>query len=143
MELVKGVPITEFCDDARLTPLDQKRLREAAFDEIQRIIREKEPAKPSTRISESGDALTRRFEAEVSLGQFPHRPQHPRDCAPSRRENPSTVKTLWNVGSVNAIENATTIGSATLGNDIPDSFPLQPASSKRRIGKESFSARIP
>jgi serine/threonine protein kinase/tetratricopeptide (TPR) repeat protein len=33
------------------TPFDGKRLREAAFDEIRRIIREEEPAKPSTKIS--------------------------------------------------------------------------------------------
>ncbi len=33
------------------TPFDQKRLREAALDEISRIIREEEPPKPSTRIS--------------------------------------------------------------------------------------------
>ena len=39
------------------TPIDRQRLREAAFDEIQRVIREEEPSKPSTKISESGDAL--------------------------------------------------------------------------------------
>ncbi len=33
------------------TPFDQQRLREAAFDEMRRIIREEEPPKPSTRIS--------------------------------------------------------------------------------------------
>ena len=35
------------------TPFDQKRLREAAFDEVLRIIREEEPPKPSTRLSTS------------------------------------------------------------------------------------------
>jgi eukaryotic-like serine/threonine-protein kinase len=39
------------------TPLDQKRVREAAYAEILRIIKEEEPPKPSTRLSESGDAL--------------------------------------------------------------------------------------
>jgi eukaryotic-like serine/threonine-protein kinase len=39
------------------TPLDQKRIREAAYAEILRIIKEEEPPKPSTRLSESGDAL--------------------------------------------------------------------------------------
>ena len=33
------------------TPLDPKRLREAGIDEIHRIIREEEPARPSTRLS--------------------------------------------------------------------------------------------
>jgi serine/threonine protein kinase/tetratricopeptide (TPR) repeat protein len=40
------------------TPFDQKRLREAAFDEIRRIIREEEPPQPSTRISTLGDQRT-------------------------------------------------------------------------------------
>jgi serine/threonine protein kinase len=38
------------------TPFDKARLKEAAFDEIRRIIREEEPPKPSTRISTLGDA---------------------------------------------------------------------------------------
>ena len=37
------------------TPFDKKRLREAAYDELLRIIREEEPPKPSTRISSLGD----------------------------------------------------------------------------------------
>ena len=39
------------------TPLDRKRLRSAAYDEMLRIIREEEPPKPSTRLSESGEKL--------------------------------------------------------------------------------------
>ncbi len=39
------------------TPLDRKRMREAAFGEILRIIKEEEPPKPSTRLSDSGEAL--------------------------------------------------------------------------------------
>jgi serine/threonine protein kinase/tetratricopeptide (TPR) repeat protein len=39
------------------TPFDKERLRTAAYDEIRRIIREEEPAKPSTRLSESKDSL--------------------------------------------------------------------------------------
>src|SRR5262245_54138136 len=35
------------------TPFEQKRLREAAFDEVLRIIREEEPPKPSARLSTS------------------------------------------------------------------------------------------
>src|SRR5205807_8211387 len=38
------------------TPFDRERLRTAAYDEIRRIIREEEPAKPSTRISTLGQA---------------------------------------------------------------------------------------
>ncbi len=38
-----------------LPPFDQKRLRSAAYHEIQRIIREEDPPRPSTRISGEGD----------------------------------------------------------------------------------------
>jgi len=40
------------------TPFDRTRLREAAFDEIRRIIREEEPLRPSMRLSTLGEALT-------------------------------------------------------------------------------------
>ncbi|MER3461342.1 MAG: serine/threonine protein kinase [candidate division GAL15 bacterium] len=39
------------------TPIDRKRFAQAAYDEIRRIIREEEPPKPSTRLSDSGAAL--------------------------------------------------------------------------------------
>src|SRR5260370_20243182 len=39
------------------TPLSQKRLKEAAYGEILRMIKEEEPPRPSTRLSDSGDAL--------------------------------------------------------------------------------------
>lgn len=39
------------------TPFDKRRLRSAAWDEILRIIREEEPPRPSTRLSESKDSL--------------------------------------------------------------------------------------
>ncbi|MEK6262212.1 MAG: tetratricopeptide repeat protein, partial [Planctomycetota bacterium] len=39
------------------TPLSSKRMKEAAFAEILRLIKEEEPPKPSTRLSESGEAL--------------------------------------------------------------------------------------
>src|SRR5262249_35864771 len=35
------------------TPFDKDRLREASYDEIRRIIREEEPPKPSTRLSDT------------------------------------------------------------------------------------------
>jgi serine/threonine protein kinase len=37
---------------------EKERLKEASYDEIRRIIREEEPAKPSTRISTLGQAAT-------------------------------------------------------------------------------------
>jgi WD40 repeat protein/serine/threonine protein kinase len=40
------------------TPLDKERLKEASYDELRRIIREEEPAKPSTRISTLGQIAT-------------------------------------------------------------------------------------
>ena len=39
------------------TPLGHKRIKEAAFAEILRLIKEEEPSKPSTRLSESGETL--------------------------------------------------------------------------------------
>jgi len=40
------------------TPFSEKELREAGYIEMQRIIREKEPLKPSTKLSSLGDTLT-------------------------------------------------------------------------------------
>jgi serine/threonine protein kinase len=40
------------------TPLDAEKLRAAGYDEMQRMIREEEPHKPSTRISTLGESLT-------------------------------------------------------------------------------------
>src|SRR5207248_2557751 len=39
------------------TPLSHQRLKEAAYGEILRMIKEEEPPKPSTRLSDSGEAL--------------------------------------------------------------------------------------
>ena len=39
------------------TPLSHKRVKEAAFAEILRLIREEEPPRPSTRLTDSGEAL--------------------------------------------------------------------------------------
>jgi eukaryotic-like serine/threonine-protein kinase len=39
------------------TPLSNKRVKEAAYGEILRLIKEEEPPKPSTRIEDSGEAL--------------------------------------------------------------------------------------
>src|SRR5258705_1522309 len=39
------------------TPLSRKRLKEAAYGEILRLIKEEEPPKPSARLSDSGEAL--------------------------------------------------------------------------------------
>jgi WD40 repeat protein/serine/threonine protein kinase len=40
------------------TPFDKKRFKEAAYEEMRRMIREEEPPKPSTRISTLGQAAT-------------------------------------------------------------------------------------
>ena len=40
------------------TPFDQKRIREAAYEELLEIIREEEPPKPSTRVSTLGEAAS-------------------------------------------------------------------------------------
>ena len=47
-------------------PFDPKRLRSAGYDEIRRIIREEEPAKPSTRLSGLGPAAHRRSRATTA-----------------------------------------------------------------------------
>src|SRR3984893_7970915 len=39
------------------TPLSRKRMKEAAYIEILRMIKEEEPPRPSTRLSDSGEAL--------------------------------------------------------------------------------------
>src|SRR5271157_1275105 len=39
------------------TPLTHKRVREAAYAEVLRLIKEEEPPRPSTRLSDSGAAL--------------------------------------------------------------------------------------
>src|SRR5437773_10028196 len=39
------------------TPLSHKRLKEAAYAEVLRLIKDEEPPKPSTRLSDSGEAL--------------------------------------------------------------------------------------
>src|ERR1700720_1452017 len=39
------------------TPLSHKRVREAAYGEILRMIKEEEPPRPSTRLSDSGETL--------------------------------------------------------------------------------------
>jgi len=39
------------------TPIEQRRLKKAAWDEVQRIIREEEPPAPSLRLSSSNDTL--------------------------------------------------------------------------------------
>ena len=41
------------------TPVDKERLKQAAFDEVRRIIREEEPPRPSTRLSTMGERARR------------------------------------------------------------------------------------
>ena len=43
-----------------MTPFDKERMRAAGYDEMRRIIREEEPARPSTRQSTPGNACARR-----------------------------------------------------------------------------------
>lgn len=50
-----GVLLYELLTGA--TPFDRRRLAEAAFDELRRIIREEEPPKPSTRVSKNTESL--------------------------------------------------------------------------------------
>ena len=52
------------------TPFDQERMRTVAFDEIRRIIREEEPPRPSTRLSNVDEAATL---ASTKRGSDPRR----------------------------------------------------------------------
>ncbi len=53
------------------TPFDRKRLSTAAYDEIRRIIREEEPAKPSTRVSSYGkDAISISAQRNTDVGRL-------------------------------------------------------------------------
>src|SRR5688500_6665218 len=56
------------------TPFDKQRLRQAAYDEMRRIIREEDPPKPSTRLSTMGEQLTivsaQRHTEPKKLGQL-------------------------------------------------------------------------
>ncbi|MEM7232685.1 MAG: serine/threonine-protein kinase, partial [Planctomycetota bacterium] len=56
-----GVLLYELLTGA--TPIDPKSLRGAAFDEMQRLIREETPSKPSTRLSTLADDLRRSIAA--------------------------------------------------------------------------------
>jgi len=46
------------------TPFDKERFKQVAYDEICRIVREEDPPKPSTRLSELSSRLASRVEAE-------------------------------------------------------------------------------
>ena len=83
-EQIRNKPISPSCDIYTLgiilyelltgdTPFDRERLRSAAFEEMLRIIREEDPPKPSTRLSDSR-----------------HRPA----IAKSRRESPERLDKL-------------------------------------------------
>ena len=50
-----GVPLYELLTGT--TPLSRQRIKEAAFAEVLRMIKEEEPPRPSTRLSDSGEAL--------------------------------------------------------------------------------------
>jgi serine/threonine protein kinase/tetratricopeptide (TPR) repeat protein len=56
------------------TPLERSRLKEAALDELLRLIREAEPPRPSTRLSQSGESLatisSRRGTEPARLGKL-------------------------------------------------------------------------
>ena len=57
------------------TPFDKERLKQAAWDEVRRIIREEEPPRPSTRISTMGEEARRTVSAHrksdpEQLGRF-------------------------------------------------------------------------
>jgi serine/threonine protein kinase len=54
------------------TPVDKDRLKQAAFDEVRRIIREEEPPPPSTRFNTMGEPVRRSISAHrgIEPGQF-------------------------------------------------------------------------
>ncbi len=52
------------------TPFDSKRLRSAAYGEMQRIIREEDPQRPSTRLSQTGTIATIADTRSISPGKL-------------------------------------------------------------------------
>jgi serine/threonine protein kinase/Tfp pilus assembly protein PilF len=70
------------------TPFERDRLREAAFDEVLRIIREEEPPRPSTRLSRSG------LPSRTDSGESPARQAGPTSLASiaaNRRAEPARL----------------------------------------------------
>ena len=74
------------------TPFEQKRLHEAAFDEVLRIIREEEPPKPSTRLSTSDTLPIDRRQSAHRTGPVeqrrPRRTRLDRDEVPGKGPQP-------------------------------------------------------
>ena len=76
------------------TPFDQKELLEAGVDEMRRIIREKEPARPSTRLSAmlAGELTTTASRHRAEPPQLMHFPARrfglDRDEVPGQRPHP-------------------------------------------------------
>src|SRR5439155_400523 len=81
------------------TPFDKERLRTAGYDEIRRIIREEEPARPSMRLSTIGQAATtasanRRIEAEQARTAEEQRAQGERQAKLESQAREAEIKAV-------------------------------------------------
>jgi tetratricopeptide (TPR) repeat protein len=76
------------------TPFDSARLKQAAVDEIRRIVREEEPPTPSKRLSALGSRPTPYAVAAKSSRQAPHAVAEGAGVADGTRSVPATLATI-------------------------------------------------
>ena len=103
------------------TPFSEEELRKAGYVEMQRVIREQEPVKPSTRLSTLGDTLTGIAKHRNCYARSPpqsgsRRPRLDRDEVPGERPGPAVRdrQRSWPRTSADTLESRAGPGRAAL-----------------------------